>query len=51
MSFQENMNKIYALGGLSNKIFALTYTYVIPEKEKLIAQVEAVLERWEDKKE
>ncbi len=35
---------------LSNNIFASTYTYVIPEKEKLIAQVEAVLERWEDKK-
>jgi len=24
---------------------------VIPEKEKLIAQVEAVLEKWEDKEE
>ena len=39
----------YALGGLSNNIFASTYTYVIPEKEKLIAQVEAVLEQWKEK--
>ena len=39
-----------ALGGLSNKIFASTYTYVIPEKEKLIAQVEAVLSEWEEDK-
>ena len=33
----------YALGGLSNSIFASTYTYVIPDKERLIEQVEAVL--------
>ena len=38
----------YALGGLSNQIFAATYTYVIPEKERLIEQVEAVLEDWKD---
>ena len=47
---KDNVSAEYALGGLSNNIFASTYTYVIPEKEKLIAQVEAVLERWEDKK-
>ena len=46
---KDNVSAEYALGGLSNNIFASTYTYVIPEKEKLIAQVEAVLERWEDK--
>ncbi len=40
----------YALGGLNNNIFASKYTYVIPDKEELIAQVEAVLEKWNDKK-
>lgn len=48
---KDNVSAEYALGGLSNNIFASTYTYVIPEKEKLIAQVKAVLEKWEDKKE
>ena len=47
---KDNVSAEYALGGLSNNIFASTYTYVIPEKEKLIAQVEAVLERWKDGK-
>ena len=32
------MSAEYALGGLSNNIFASTYTYVIPEKEKLLAE-------------
>ena len=36
----------YALGGLNNNIFASKYTYVIPDKEELIAQVEKVLEKW-----
>ena len=39
----------YALGGLNNNIFASKYTCVIPDKEELIAQVEAVLEKWNDK--
>lgn len=34
----------YALGGLSNNIFAFTYTYYIPNKEELINEVEKVLE-------
>ena len=34
----------YALGGLSNNIFASTYTYYIPNKEELINEVEKVLE-------
>ena len=34
----------YALGGLSNNIFASTYTYYIPNKELLINEVEKVLE-------
>ena len=33
----------YALGGLSNNIFASTYTYYIPDKEELISEVEKVL--------
>lgn len=34
----------YALGGLSNNIFASRYVLYMPNKEELIAQVEAVLE-------
>lgn len=34
----------YALGGLSNNVFASTYTYYIPNKEQLINEVEKVLE-------
>lgn len=33
----------YALLGLSNNIFASTYTYYIPNKEQLINEVEKVL--------
>lgn len=33
----------YALGGLSNNIFASTYTYYIPNKEQLINEVEKLL--------
>ena len=36
----------YALGGLSNNIFASRYVLYMPEKEQLIAQVEAVLNKW-----
>ncbi len=43
---KDNVSAEYALGGLSNKIFASTYTYVIPQKETLIAQVEEVLKQW-----
>ncbi len=34
----------YALGGLSNNIFASTYTYYIPKKEQLINEIEKILE-------
>ena len=34
----------YALGGLSNNIFASTYTYYIPDKDELIGEVEKVLD-------
>ena len=36
----------YALCGLSNNIFASRYVSYIPNKEQLIAQVEAVLQEW-----
>lgn len=38
----------YALGGLSNNIFASTYTYYIPDKEQLISEVEKVLNSNDD---
>jgi len=38
----------YTLGGLNNTIFVSKYTYVIPNKEELIAQVEAVLQNWDE---
>ena len=40
----------YALGGLSNNIFASRYVSYIPNKEQLIAQVEAVLNEWHNLK-
>lgn len=33
----------YALGGLSNNIFASTYTYYIPNKDELINEIEKIL--------
>ena len=39
----------YALGGLSNNIFASRYVFYMPDKEQLIAQVEAVLKNWHEK--
>ena len=41
----------YALGGLSSNIFASKYTYYIPKKEQLIAEVEKVINRWHEEKE
>ena len=43
-----NFDVQYALGGLSNQIFASKYVLYMPNKEQLIRQVEAVLERWHD---
>ena len=34
----------YALGGLSNNVFASTYTYYIPDKNVLIDEVEKIVE-------
>ena len=39
----------YALGGLSNNIFASRYVLYMPDKDQLVAQVEAVLKKWHDK--
>lgn len=36
----------YALGGLSNNIFASRYISYIPNKGQLIVQIEAVLNEW-----
>ena len=47
---KENAAAEYALGGLSNNIFASRYVYYIPDKEQLIAQVEAVLKEWYEEK-
>lgn len=38
----------YALGGLSNNIFASSYTYYIPDKDQLISEVEKVLNNEKD---
>jgi predicted nuclease of restriction endonuclease-like (RecB) superfamily len=35
----------YALGGLSNQVFASSYVYYIPEKEQLINEVKYLLEQ------
>jgi predicted nuclease of restriction endonuclease-like (RecB) superfamily len=43
-----NFDVQYALGGLSNNIFASKYVLYMPNKEQLIAQVEAVLEKREE---
>lgn len=40
----------YALGGLSNNLFASKYVLYMPNKEQLIAEVEKVLEKWHKKK-
>ncbi len=40
---KDNIMLEYALGGLSNNIFASTYTYYIPDKDELINEVEKVL--------
>ena len=44
-----NVEAEYALGGLSNNIFASRYMLYIPDKDQLIRQVEAVLEQWHEK--
>lgn len=48
---KDSITAEYALGGLSNNIFASRYVLFMPDKEQLIAQVEAVLEKWHEKEE
>ena len=45
---KEALTVEYALGGLSNNIFASKYTYYIPDKDKLIAEVEKIVRKWSD---
>ena len=45
---KDSVDAEYALGGLSNNIFASRYVYYIPNKKELIAQVEAVLNEWHE---
>ena len=42
---KDSITAEYALGGLSNNVFASRYVLDMPNKEQLIAQVEAVLEK------
>lgn len=43
---KDSITAEYALGGLSNNIFASRYVLYMPNREQLIRQVEAVLEKW-----
>ena len=43
---KDSITAEYALGGLSNNIFASRYVLYMPNKEQLIAQVEKVLDKW-----
>ena len=43
LALKGNGDMRYALGGLNNNIFASKYVTYMPDKEQLIAQVEAVL--------
>ena len=38
----------YALGGISNQIFASKYVLYMPDKEQLVAQVENVITQWHE---
>ena len=43
---KDSITAEYALGGLSNNVFASRYVLYMPNKEQLIKQVEAVLDKW-----
>lgn len=47
---KDSITAEYALGGLENNIFASRYVLYMPNKEQLIRQVEAVLEKWHGEK-
>ena len=46
---KDSITAEYALGGLSNNIFASRYVLYMPNKEQLVKQVEEVLNRWHAK--
>lgn len=46
---KDSLTAEYALGGLSNQIFASKYTLCLPNKEQLIAEVERMIARSEGK--
>lgn len=48
---KDNIQAEYALGGLSNQIFASKYILYIPNREELEREVEKILEDFQDKKE
>ena len=43
---KDSIDAEYALGGLSNNLFASKYVLYMPDKEQLIREVEKVLEKW-----
>ncbi|MCD8048455.1 MAG: PDDEXK nuclease domain-containing protein [Clostridia bacterium] len=43
---KDSITAEYALGGLSNNIFASRYVLYMPDKEQLVAQIEEVLNKW-----
>ncbi len=45
---KDSITAEYALGGLSNNIFASRYVLYMPNKEQLIRQVEDVLKKWHE---
>lgn len=46
---KDDITAEYALGGLSNQIFAAKYVLHMPNKEQLLAQVEDVIKSWKEK--
>ena len=48
---KDNVVAEYSLGGINNNLFASNYTYYMPNKEELIAQVEKVINENENKNE
>lgn len=47
---KDNVVAEYSLGGINNNLFASNYTYYMPNKEELIAQVEKIIKENEEKK-
>ena len=47
---KDSITAEYALGGLSNNVFASRYVLYLPDREQLVAQVEAVMGKWHENK-